>query len=214
MKPQRVAADPRFDLFRRLEPGESPVTLSALFGAERGLIVLPGAAPNEEASAYRDLANAWAKGSGHWDIVEDSALDTLPQDRPVWLLGWSNQFLSALSGGQARFSLDPAARGVQFGTDHYEGKGFSAALVRVRGNAPIGWAAAGDAAAIPGLARKLPHYGKYSYLLFEGKAPDNRLKSQWPAGDSDLVTWLSDARPAVSIEPLPPLLKLRSQREQ
>ena len=73
-RPLRVAADPRFDLFRHLEPAESPATLSALFGAERGLIVLPD---DDTADGYRALANAWAKGAGDWEIVEDGRLAEL-----------------------------------------------------------------------------------------------------------------------------------------
>ena len=44
--PLRLALDPEFDLFRRLAPGENPPSLSSLFGAARGLIVL-SAAENE-----------------------------------------------------------------------------------------------------------------------------------------------------------------------
>ena len=72
-------------------------------------------------------------------------------------------------------------------------------LTRERDGATLGWLAAADPAALPGLARKLPHYGKYGYLVFTGAAPDNRLKGQWPPGDSPLVHWFGAARP-----PLPP----------
>ena len=41
--------------------------------------------------------------------------------------------------------------------------------------------------AIPGLIRKLPHYGKYSYLSFEGDEPVNVAKGQWPVLNSPLV---------------------------
>jgi len=35
----------------------------------------------------------------------------------------------------------------------------------------IGWIGADRPTALPGLARKLPHYGKYSYLAFSGTEP-------------------------------------------
>jgi hypothetical protein len=41
-------------------------------------------------------------------------------------------------------------------------------------------------AALPGLARKLPHYGKYSFLAFEGDEPSIMYKGQWPAVNSPL----------------------------
>jgi hypothetical protein len=58
---------------------------------------------------------------------------------------------------------------------------------------------------VPGLARKLPHYGKYSYLGFAGQAPDNRIKGQWPAGDSAMSVWLGDERPGLRVPPAAPL---------
>ena len=50
----------------------------------------------------------------------------------------------------------------------------------------LGWLAAGQAAALPGLGRKLPHYGRYSYLAFTGEEPANMLKGQWPVVHSPL----------------------------
>ena len=41
----------------------------------------------------------------------------------------------------------------------------------------IGYVAAPRAAQLPGLARKLPHYHKYSYLAFEGDEPTNVAKA-------------------------------------
>ena len=35
--------------------------------------------------------------------------------------------------------------------------------------------------AIPGLIRKLPHYGKYGYLVFKGDTPENIVKGIWPS---------------------------------
>jgi hypothetical protein len=45
----------------------------------------------------------------------------------------------------------------------------------------------------PTVARKIPHYGRYSYLAFEGV--DNRLKGVWEAAASPLlVTWPAQAK--------------------
>jgi hypothetical protein len=50
----------------------------------------------------------------------------------------------------------------------------------------LGWLASGQPGALPGLGRKLPHYGRYSYLAFSGEAPDNVLKGQWPVTGSPM----------------------------
>ena len=47
------------------------------------------------------------------------------------------------------------------------------------------WVTIHDEAAVPGLARKLPHYGKYSYLIFQNGT--NRDKGFWPVEASPLV---------------------------
>ena len=41
--------------------------------------------------------------------------------------------------------------------------------------------------ALPGLSRKLPHYGKYSYLVFDGHEPTNIKKGQWSITESPLI---------------------------
>lgn len=198
----RLDVDPRFDLFRRLEPGESPVTLSALFGAEGGVIVLPSAAPEDLAQGYRQLAEGWAGTARGWTIVSDADLEALPPARPAWLLGWENRFAaSALPDA----GLSPAERRLSLAGEDFHGAGWSVALARMSEGRAVGLVAAGQAAAVAGLARKLPHYGKYGYLVFDGEAPDNRVKGQWPAGDSPLRVWLGDGRPELVVTDLPAL---------
>ena len=62
-RPLRLAVDPAFDVFRRLDPREVPPALGGLFGAERVTLVLPERAREgaqaELAAAYRALAAAW-----------------------------------------------------------------------------------------------------------------------------------------------------------
>jgi aminopeptidase N len=203
--PIRVDVDPRFDLFRTLAPGESPATLSALFGSESGLILLPADAPADLAEGYRRLAEAWREGSPGWVIQMDSDRKSLPRDRPLWLLGWSNRFLADLISDQSQFQLDAARRSLHLPQGDYAGKDFSLALVRDHGGQSVGWIGSPDPSALPGLARKLPHYGKYSYLVFQGGAPEIRVKGRWPVQDSTLMVWLSDRRSELAIPPHRPL---------
>ncbi len=201
--PLRLALDPEFDLFRHLAPGENPPSLSALFGAERGLMVLAAAEPTDLAAGYRQLAQAWLGQAKGWDLVLDQDLDRLPEDRPVWLLGWSNRFLTELAARAP--GLDPMHRRLTLDDQVIEGDDASLALVREQAGYPLGLIATGTAAALPGLARKLPHYGKYGYLAFTGPEPVNRLKGQWPAGESALQMWFSEERPRLIPVPSPTL---------
>ena len=47
--------------------------------------------------------------------------------------------------------------------------------------------------AVQGLARKLPHYGKYSYLVFEGTEPTNIAKGEWSSTNSPLIAKIASA---------------------
>jgi aminopeptidase N len=193
--PVRIAVDPQFDTYRRLQPEESPASLSRLFGAEGGLIVLPATASEPARKAYAGLAEAWRKGSDRWQIVSDDALDALPDAGAVWLLGWENAFVDELTSIAPELAVDSAQRTLVLEGEPREQ--VSVALALGDGDRAVGWVAASDPRAIPGLARKLPHYRKSGYLTFTGDAPDNELRGKWPVGDSALSLWLSDARPTL-----------------
>jgi hypothetical protein len=85
-----------------------PLALKRLFGAERGLMILAAAEPADLAAGYRQLAQAWLGQAPGWELVLDQDLDRLPEDLPVWLLGWSNRFLTELAARAP--GLDPAQR--------------------------------------------------------------------------------------------------------
>ena len=194
--PLRLALDPEFDLFRHLAAGENPPSLSALFGAERGLMVLAAGETPALAAGYRHLAASWLDKASGWELVWDTDLDRLPADRPVWLLGWSNRFLPVLTAIAP--GIDPAQLRLNLGDQVIEGDDASLALVREQAGRPLGLIATGTVAALPGLARKLPHYGKYGYLVFAGEKPVNRIKGQWPAGASALQVWFTPERPRLT----------------
>jgi aminopeptidase N len=194
-RPTFLQVDPQFDLFRRLDPQELAPALGQLYAAKRLLIILPAGAPEDIRARYRDLARHWVRPDAQVQWRLDNTLTKLPADRSVWLFGWSNRFRGefavALAGQD--LSLEPGhvrvgKRSVDRATD---------ALVVVgrhpsSGTHKLAWFASDNPLAFPGLARKLPHYGKYSYLVFSGDAPRNVLKGQWPVKDSPLQIKLSD----------------------
>ncbi len=191
-RPLRVDLDPEFDLIRRLDPNELPVALSALFGADKPLFVIPAGASPDETAAWKSLAAAWAGGGGTpAEIRADGDLQELPPGRAVWLLGWENRFAGRLGLGATpravTFEGKETAR-----TDHGV-----AAVVRRPGDPAglLGWVASDRVDAIPGLARKLPHYHRQSWLVFEGAEPVNTAKGRWPVTDSPLTAMLDPSNP-------------------
>jgi hypothetical protein len=65
------------------------------------------------------------------------------------------------------------------------------------------WVVSDKAESIPGLMRKLPHYGKYGYLVFEGTAPDNLDKGTWPSNPAGLQKVFKDGGPLLLPEQKP-----------
>lgn len=205
-RPERLDIDPRFDLFRRLAAGEVPPTLSALLGQDKALIVLPSDAPSALSGGYRSLAERWARGRSGLEVTWDKDLAELPKNQPVWMLGWSNRFRADFARSLAEWDASITEDGIRIHGDVYPRNQFSVALVTGQeGAKPLAWIGAHTAEALSGLARKLPHYGKYSYLAFSGPAPTNRLKGQWPVSRSPLKVLLGEGAVNAELAPRPSL---------
>ena len=186
-RPVALHVDPRFDTFRRLDARETPPSIGQLFGEPSILAILPSKAPAAEVDAYRALLNGWQSGTHRIQITTDAAIAALPMDKAVWLLGRTNRFAVAVFGRQSGLKLTPEGADLDG-----EGLAFAGHTLVVVARHPatvdkaVGWIVVDPAAAMPGLGRKLPHYGKYSYLGFEGDEPVNTIKGQWQQSDSPL----------------------------
>jgi aminopeptidase N len=187
-RPWRLAVDPQFDVFRRLDPGELPASLSEALGADSLLVVLPSAAPSSLREAYAQFAQAWAADGVGIEIRWDKDLSQLPTDRAVWLLGWKNRFLPQLAADlQPQLAL--SATGVTVDKQSLTRTEQAVVLTARHGGASgtvLMWLGCDNPAAFTGLTRKLPHYGSYSYLAFKGNEPTNTLKGQWEVINSPL----------------------------
>lgn len=203
-QPLRLLVDPLFDLFRRLDPDESPPSLASLFAAEKLHLILPAADPLK--AAYLRLARQWQQRYSQATLHWDDEIDALPAGGASWIFGSGNRFAK-----QALDSLQPQGVGLsadrfQLGEQKYRLRGNSLVLAG-RAKQPLGLLILGLAAAAPALARKLPHYGKYGYLLFAGDQAENRLKGQWQTLASGLTATLVNGRalPPLQLSDHPPL---------
>ncbi len=160
-RPRSVAVDPDYQLFRLLDSSEKPSSLGRLFGAKRQWLILPS--KSKDLAAWRRLAEQWQRRWHNVEMVTDDALERLPEDEAVWVLGWDNRFADA---ALARVGRKPVERGrlavVWLDPDNRA--------------APFGWIGAEGAATIAALARKLPHYGSYGELAFALPGARNQLK--------------------------------------
>jgi aminopeptidase N len=179
-RPLRLEIDPQNHLFRRLFPEEIPPSIAKVLGAEQPLIVWQG--DGVEAARYRSIAELLDKnrtalvGSA---IPADSAQR---RERALILVGggilpaeWTSLLQPVwkqvpLAPGQAE---DPALCTVT-ALVHPDNPDLAALLVN-----------AGDKANLEAVVRKLPHYGKYSYLAFLGET--NIAKGIWEVTASPLI---------------------------
>ncbi len=166
--PVGLIVDPEFDLFRRLDPGEMPLSFSKLFGAANPRILLPAEAAPDRLTAYRELAQRWAS-SGSLEVSLDSEYGQLPLDRPLWVFGRENRFAEHLLADRDGVGQD----------DGY------AAIAMLEGQ--IAGFVSARAEDLASVGRKLPHYGKYGRLRFATGSVENTLKERGPTGKSALA---------------------------
>src|SRR5262245_63096800 len=195
---QRVEIDPQFQLYRRLSPLESPPSLSKAFGAKKVLIVMSA----ESASIHGGLAKAWSRDGV--ETVMDNQLDTLPTDRAVWVIGAGNKFAPVVAEALKSYGASLEATGLRAANDRYEAAGRSlVAGVHHPDNldSVVIYVSASSEAAANALARKLPHYGKYSWLVFAGDAATNEATGEWPIADTPLARNLTPQGRPIKLAP-------------
>ena len=218
-EPLGLQVDPEFDLFRLLDARETAPSLGQVFGEATVIAVMPAAADGAHLDAYRAMLDAWRSPNTTLTITSDAALKALPADAAAWVFGRDNKLAARLFASDAASGYVADATGVLAKGERFDFRGHS--LVVVRRNPQnaakaVAWIAVDPLAAAPALARKLPHYGKYSYLGFDGDEPTNKLKGEWTASDSPLRVDLRpvanrvSALPAIKATPRPALAELPS----
>jgi hypothetical protein len=193
-RPLRVDVDPEHDVFRRLDPAELPPALSGAFGAAQAVLVLPSAAPAGLRSAYAALAERWNRAGR--EVVTDAELERIPAGKAVWILGWENRLRDAVAAAARAHGAALGADGLHAGTTALSRRE-QAVVVAARSPADetqvVVFVGAPRAEPLPGLARKLPHYGKYGLLGFEGDEPVNVVRQSWPVLRSPLTAGIGTA---------------------
>lgn len=198
-RPIRVDMDPRFDLFRRLAADELPVTLGRLFGASEAVAVLPSQADASFRDAYLRLAKGWQRRYPGLRLIDDRSVDQLPTEVPVWVLGKENRFAADVMEKLVQQDTNLAGSSMLVGEVSLTLADVSlAAATADRDAAALGIVQGLSPAAVDALARKLPHYGKYSLLLFEGDSARNVFKREWTIEDSAAIHQLGSSRHAMA----------------
>lgn len=176
--PDWVAVDPDFDLLRRIDPAEIPPALSRTLGADTAVAVIASGFTDEERAAYRKLAEEWAGGTKMAILAEEDLGGTPPVGVATWFLGLGPMARSRLATLREQGVLAPAGGDGVWrigGADYPRTHG----AVLAGGTLPGCWTvvAGSDPQQIGSIGRKIPHYGKYGYLVFDGAT--NVAKGSW-----------------------------------
>jgi hypothetical protein len=201
-RPLRIDVDPAYDVLRYLDPSEQPPALNRLFGAPT-LLLLPTRAASAERAAWRRLAAQWQRRYPRLEVAEDD-IDALPNDRNVLLAGWDNRLLDRALPRLARDDQAVTRAGLSTGASDYPATAFSSVVVNNdAAGITTGFLGAGNAAEIATLARKLPHYGSYGRLVFDGVSGENRVKHSLTSSHSTMSRQLGATPVPLRLPPRP-----------
>ena len=198
----RVAVDPRFDVFRRLDTSELPVSLDELLAAEDSVALIPSGAKPATRDAYRTLAKALGA-----DVIElDESTGVVAHNSVVWVFGWENRHLNTLSvllDGTGELTNNRA----RFDEQTFLRDEVCSVLVlrRQARTPPIAFVGCDSAQVLMSLSHRLTHYGKYSYLGFDAESAQNIVKGKWVIKDSTMNVSLSADAPPLDLPVRPPL---------
>ncbi len=202
-KPLKLAVDPQYDVFRMLDPMEVPPTWSKVLASKENLVVLPATASAEQKAIYNEFINQWkAVDTDDFEVVSDDQLQQLPTDKTVWIIGFENKFAQVIDGAISASNSSIEGDSVIFEKKATPKPNHSFVLTVYNDqnkNFNMAFIALDNRAAIDGLIRKLPHYGKYSYLGFEGDEPVNVAKGQWPVLQSPLIRIFDESAAGVNM---------------
>jgi hypothetical protein len=157
------------------------------------LVILPSSADDTMLKAYRKFSSVLGKsGPDEVEVMLDTEIKEFPADRSVTVLGRENRFLDRVITALAGYDVKVTREKVRIGkTEILENQSFV-----LTGRHPdnremaVMFIGTGLAEALPGLGRKLPHYHKYSYLVFEGDEPVNVVKGRWPVLASPMTAFI------------------------
>lgn len=189
----KICVDPEFDVFRKLDYQEIPPALSQTFGAQQSIVILPSEANKDALDAYKKMAEQW-KNSENVVIKLDKDVDKNDlHGKAVWILGRENKLLAHVKKGFSSQS-EMNDRRWRFENQDYPFDEFSLVLtIRHPNNPELSWTFVhiSPIENYQSISRKLPHYGKYGYLVFKGA--DNVLKGEWQVYTSPLC-WINKAK--------------------
>ncbi|AMV72237.1 M1 family aminopeptidase [Desulfuromonas carbonis] len=182
-QPRRLLIDPEADFFRRLDPSEVPATVNSLREGRDLVVILADDVDRLVGEAAADLLTGLGREATWYREKQALAADLSRSD--LLLVGWprSPALRPQLPG---ELTINP--EGFILRGEFYPDPSAVLFAVFPRERTPAlqcGLFLPLSPAGAKIAARKIPHYGTFSYLAFsEG---NNRLKGVWPVTSSPLT---------------------------
>lgn len=174
-KPLSIGVDQNHDLFRYLAPDEAPPILRDVTLNQTALTMIAGNGHQGTKELAEQLAGRTLRAAG---VQLTDPGDASADEAPLMLIGLSDHVGPALS----RIGIDEAPADLR-------NQGTARSWVARRPDAPpVLVVEARDDEALGALLRPLPHYGRYSYLAFDGRKVVD--KGVWPTGTHALIKQL------------------------
>ena len=186
-KPLGIGIDPDYNVMRRLNHGEMSPVLSLALSDENAVIVLPSRSTPEFAEAYRLLAHQLIP-PGDGMIKSDVEVTNADlKSGSVFVLGSPEEnAVYGKMGAALKGRLAFRGKTVSLAGNTYTGKSVIAAfwnpLNRQKGLCVF---QAASPKVVRSLGMKMMHYGKYSYLVFDGTKAI--AKGEWPVKENPLI---------------------------
>lgn len=185
----RIDVDPFFDIFRMVDPDEVPPALSKILGSKENIILLPSNCDENKSAIYREFADKWmsSNSSVSFKVIKDDELSYLPKNETTWIIGSENRFLDKFRNELISYSSESIKANDIISIENLNTKDIIITVYEPENhNKQLIFININNKKSLDGLTRKLPHYGKYGYLGFEGDEPVNFLKGQWQSNKSPL----------------------------
>ncbi|MGE5354877.1 MAG: M20/M25/M40 family metallo-hydrolase [Deltaproteobacteria bacterium] len=187
----KIEIDPYYDIFRTVDPDEVPPALSKILAGKENLLILPSDVSQEQNELNKEFVDKWIKsGNNKYRIVSDNEITKISGTETNWIIGKTNKFYNLIENqlNSNNNILPTELKTLIFNQNQKNNKELIVTVFEPENhNKQLIFVDLFSKAAIDGLVRKLPHYGKYSYLGFEGDEPVNILKGQWEVINSPLT---------------------------
>jgi hypothetical protein len=182
-----LTVDPQVHLFRRLDAREMPPTVNSIKGAGALTVVIASELDERWKSIAGRLCTAFGVDAAA--IVREAEFTSNPADRaPVLWIGKPVEAVRLPVQGN-HFTVDE--REFKISGKSYSRRAASFFGIFKTNDAPerlMGLFLPESIELAAVLIRKMPHYGKYSYLVFKG--PSNLVKQTWPVTSSPVaIDW-------------------------